>query len=52
MAIGNKAYKYDWMLVLGISLTVFFGVMLFIESMIIIAKPFDYKNFKINYFTK
>jgi ABC-type dipeptide/oligopeptide/nickel transport system permease component len=49
--INNNWWYDEWQLFLGITLSMFSGLLLIIELIILISKPLDYKNFKIEYET-
>ena len=46
--IGTDSYE-DWLGIIGVCLALVIGVSLIIEISILIFKPIDYKNFKIEY---
>ena len=49
--LGNLDWRYDTFLFLGMLLDIFTGLTLLIMGMVILFKPYDYKQFKIEYET-
>lgn len=49
--IGNKSWRYEVFLIIGVILLMVTSIALLCEIGVIISKPIDYKNFKIQYDT-
>ena len=49
--IGNKSWRYEVFLIIGVILLIVTSIALLCEIGVIISKPIDYKNFKIQYDT-
>lgn len=49
--IGNKSWRYEVFFMIGVILIIVTSTVLLCEIGVIISKPIDYKNFKIQYDT-
>lgn len=49
--IGNKSWRYEVFFMIGVILIIVTSTVLLCEIGVIISKPIDYKNFKIQYET-
>lgn len=49
--IGNKSWRYEVFFMIGVILIIVTSIVLLCEIGVIISKPIDYKNFKIQYET-
>lgn len=48
---GSNVFDGIGRLIIGIALVAFIGLALFLELIVVLLKPLDYKNFKIEYET-